>query len=256
MKNIALIATVSLGMFSASVSGQEISQSLFNQEGKEKELISAKRGHHKKYSHKHCKCPRGPTGPNGRGSTGATGPTGPTGTRASAFGSFYYDQSSAPTGTYPQQITIPNGTNTSATGALFFYGIDSSEEVVLSGPNNSVVVPADGKYQVQWNATVSPVGAFDGSVSLQYLFDIQKTSHSTSTILNPTPQQQAHLSAADLSNDYSLIKYLNFGSSLVVPLLANDEISLLFTLNGVGNNIGSEGAAITQAQISVIQLSN
>jgi hypothetical protein len=221
MKKTALIAAIAMMALTSLLSGINIDKPLFPIQ--EKNVDQLQKSKCKK--HRHCRpCKKCPAGANGiNGANGATGPTGTTGPLG-PLGSFYSDSSSQT----PLQ-TIVTAEGAPVTAPVFFSGTNVNNGVSLSLAGNNIVVPVDGNYSIDWNAVVSLLGN-SGFI----LFDLQKNG---ATLLNPSPQAEIQLVHSPVTA----------AASVIVPLLANDEISLLLTIDGFE---GGSGVQIDSAQIS------
>lgn len=149
-------------------------------------------------------------------------------------GSYYVDSSSQ---NPLQQILILNQ-DPPITAPVHFSGTNVNAGVTLSADGNSIIVHKKGYYKIEWNATLSLVAAF----GLNYHFNLQKNG---TTLLNPIPQVdgQIHIFASGTP-------YTSAAASVIVPLAAGDEISLLLTVDGSEGNFLGDGVQIESAQIS------
>jgi len=208
---------------------------------------TASRRHHHHHHHD-SEGPRGPTGP--RGPAGPRGPTGATGTGGSGssgvLGSYYADTISQ-SGSL-QSVVLPTNGSQPFTGAVHFSGVNVNSGVTLALSGNSIVVPTDGNYAIDWNAALLFVQGDSNPPSgwVDFHFDLQKNGI---VILSPSPQATGSLSSTSaVINAHSL--YTTAAASVIVPLSANDEISLLLTIDGSEGNIAGDGVQIQSAQIS------
>ena len=218
------------------VSGEEgIKEPIFNQRAKQFSSSSCKSKKHKNRHHRHRKGPTGPTGATG--STGPTGPTGPFG----PLGSYYVDASSQ---NIPQTIVLP-----SPTGTVQFSGTNANNGVTLSLSGDSIIIPVDGTYTIDWNIAVSKT--LTQSMWIDFHLDLQKNG---TTLLNPSPQAQCFLAnRGPFPNpDLSLYgtPYISAAAAVTVSLSATDEISLLLTIDGAEGSLTGDGVQINSAQIS------
>ncbi|MDP1879330.1 MAG: hypothetical protein Q8K60_00145 [Parachlamydiaceae bacterium] len=270
MKKIVLIAAVAFMTFTklASANGETL---LINRQTNpfyyQNCQSSSEVRHHRKHFHRHRHRgptgPTGPTGPAGRiglrgpsgiglpgatgaaGPTGATGATGATGSSVTILGSFYADLASQ-LGTL-QTIALPSGT-VPFTAPVNFSGTNANIGVTLAGTGQSIIVPTDGLYTINWNVASSIVGV---SSWVTFHFDLQKNG---TTLLTPSPQAQCSASIIGDTNAQFVhgIPNITAASSIIVPLSASDSISLLLTIDGSEGNVLGDGVEIQSAQISAI----
>ena len=182
-----------------------------------------------------------------RGQKGNAGPIGDPGPAYNpfTFGSFY---ASSPGGTGAAQ-TILMTEPAPTTAVIQFPGTNSYEKVFSLNSGEAFTVLNDGNYEISWNLTAdgtsigTPVGAniqfsLDLIVNDNPLNSIPQTTCITTPMpySDPTPYYPSFVSAA---------------GSTIIPLSANDKISLLLTVDGDFNIFINNGGSVWGANRSL-----
>ena len=198
-------------------------------------------------------CPKGKKGH--KGPKGMTGPQAP----PLAFGSFF----AGTVGVSSFQAVTMGYDGPETATVLFPY---TSASVGVESSESFFVVPNSGYYEINWDVTAdgysteTPIGA-----SIYFFLDLlvnDTATHPSPQAANTTPYQPYFLG---LYQTYSGISPANAPSlvtsysSVILPLLENDVISLQLTVasdSSISAPVNGSGVRISNANISIKQISN